>query len=186
MIAHLGDDDTRTHTVPEQAIEGREDEWHNLSDLINATWLQVRLLEQPDGSRVVVVCDTQPHPDDFASTLEYAWNLDTPEASAWSAFRDLPAIDASPLLPSIEERAVTAIEDIAFYASTLKPSDVIAHIDNDDLITELEPVPEWLEDIASELSRRMVQNTSPEIREHLPASAIAHLLRNRPSEETEG
>ncbi len=86
----------------------------------------------------------------------------------------------------VEELAAEAVEDIAFYASTLKPSDAIAHIDNDDLITELEPVPEWLEDIASELSQRMVQNTSPEIREHLPASAIAHLLRNRPSDETEG
>ncbi len=66
---------------------------------------------------------------------------------------------------------------------------MIAHApeEMEDLIEGLsETVPEWLEDISLRLSHRMLQNTSPETREHLPASAIAHLLRNRPSEETEG
>jgi hypothetical protein len=179
IIAHLGEGDTRTHIVAAQPIERHEDEWHVLADVTSAASLQVKLIENSDASRIVIICDDDPR-DDY--TLDYAWHIDAPEDSGWGRFQDLPSVSESRLPPSQEELIERTIEEMAWLANNTDPVDAIQHIDNDDLIVELEAVPRWIESLTHALSVRLVQNTSPETREHLPASGIAYLLEHRPIE----
>lgn len=180
IIAHLGEGDTRTHAVAAQAIEHHEDEWHVLDDLTNAASLQVKLVENPDASRIVIICDVDPS-DDY--TLDYAWHIDATEDSGWGRFRDLPSVSESRLPPSMEESIEQTIEEMAWLANNTDPVDAVQHIDNEDLIVELEAVPRWIELLMHALSVRLVQKTSPEVREHLPAAQIAYLLDRRPIED---
>jgi len=180
IIAYLGEGDIRTHTVTAQAIEHHEDEWHVLDDLTSASSLQVKLVENPDASRIVIICDAHP-PDDYA--LDYAWHIDATEDSGWGQFRDLPSVSESRLPPSMEESIEQTVEDMAELANNTDPMDAVQHIDNEDLIVELEAVPRWIESLMHALSVRLVQKTSPEAREHLPAAQIAYLLDRRPIED---